>query len=124
VDLASGTTHCLAAGPTFGTLVNETDTFYSIENVTGSNYDDHLAGDGGVNWLIGWGGNDHLEGRGGTDFLLGLDGDDLLEGGSGADQMDGGSGIDTADYSASSAGVNVTLVTGKVQRRCRWRHPL
>ena len=53
-------------GDTIGTFISKTDTFYCIENITGSNYDDHLYGDGGSNWLYGWDGDDYLDGRNGT----------------------------------------------------------
>jgi Ca2+-binding RTX toxin-like protein len=113
VDLASGTGGYQAEGDKIGTFKNKTDTLYSIENITGSNYDDSLYGDGGTNWLLSWDGNDRLDGRGGIDFLLGLDGDDVLIGGAGADQLDGGADIDTADYSTASAGVHASLLDGK-----------
>src|SRR5436189_1174877 len=41
----------------------------SIENVTGSTYDDELRGDAGANRLDGGAGNDRLEGREGDDTL-------------------------------------------------------
>src|SRR5207248_9755529 len=43
----------------------------SIENVYGSQYDDHLAGDAGANLLAGNGGNDTLNGGLGNDTLQG-----------------------------------------------------
>ncbi len=61
------------------------DVLVSIENVTGSAYNDTLIGDAGANVLIGGGGNDTLN---------------------------GGDGVDTADYSASDAAVTVNLATG------------
>ena len=88
------------------------DTFESIENLTGSIYDDWLDGDDGVNTLKGAGGGDTLVGHLGADTLRGGDGDDVLRGGGGADVLDGESGIDTASYSQSSAGVSVELGTG------------
>ncbi|MGE3245901.1 MAG: M10 family metallopeptidase C-terminal domain-containing protein [Beijerinckiaceae bacterium] len=69
------------------------DMLYSIENVTGSAYDDILTGNGALNVLNGGNGNDTLNG--------GIDGF--------ADVLDGGAGVDTVDYSESGAGVNVTL---------------
>ncbi len=80
----------------FGVGSEETDTLTSIENLTGSNFNDSLTGDAGANRLDG-----------------GL-GDDLLIGGLGADQLIGGGGIDTADYGAALAGVIVDLKTGIV----------
>lgn len=76
------------------------DTLISIENVTGSNSNDTLIGGFGNNVLSGLGGNDTLAGNGGQD---------TLSGGAGADRLDGGGEVDTADYSTSSAGVNVNI---------------
>ncbi|MCE8556370.1 hypothetical protein KBY29_18825 [Ruegeria pomeroyi] len=70
------------------------DTFSSIENLTGSAFNDLLNGDNAANVLTGGNGNDLLRGRGGADALI------------------GGSGLDTADYTHSSAFVNVSLLTG------------
>ncbi len=56
------------------------DYLYSIENVTGSNYEDAIYGDDGANVLRGLGGND------------------FFFAGAGADTIDGGSGVDTANY--------------------------
>ncbi|MCE8556910.1 type I secretion C-terminal target domain-containing protein [Ruegeria pomeroyi] len=61
------------------------DTFFSIENLTGSRFDDRLTGDGGTN---------------------------ILEGGAGADTLNGMSGGDIASYVGSAAAVNVSLLTG------------
>lgn len=77
------------------------DTYSSIEQVIGSNYDDSLSGDSAANGLGGFGGNDTLNGRGGNDVLVGGDGNDILNGGAGADRLEGGNGIDTATYSAA-----------------------
>ena len=85
VNLALGTGHGGDA---------EGDTLVSIENLTGSAFNDMLTGDAGAN------------------VLNGGKGDDILIGGAGADTLIGGDGTDTADYSASSAGVQVSLATG------------
>jgi Ca2+-binding RTX toxin-like protein len=83
------------------------DTLISIENATGTNFNDSLIGDAGANLLQGAGGNDFLDGgagndnlRGdsGNDTLKGNVGNDLLVGGGGADKLDGGSGADTFQY--------------------------
>ncbi|WP_430417041.1 beta strand repeat-containing protein [Parasphingorhabdus sp.] len=71
------------------------DTLSSIENATGSDRDDDLYGNDGVNVLKGGKGND------------------FLSGGFGADILDGGDGnLDTASYFNSASGVNINLVTG------------
>ncbi|WP_429931468.1 beta strand repeat-containing protein [Agrobacterium vitis] len=62
------------------------DTIISIENLEGSAYADSLTGDDEAN---------------------------VLTGGTGADLLDGGAGSDTANYSDSTAGVIVNLVTGQ-----------
>ena len=73
------------------------DSYSSIENLTGSGFDDVLTGTGaspfanGVNVLSGGGGNDLLQGLGGADVL------------------DGGSGIDTASYADAVEGVVASL---------------
>ena len=61
------------------------DLLISIENLTGSNFDDRLSGDCGNNRLVGGEGNDVLSGRSGNDVLIGGGGADILTGGSGAD---------------------------------------
>ena len=61
------------------------DVLTDIEDLQGSAYNDVLRGDGGNNTLEGMAGGDTLQGNGGTD---------------------------TVDYSASDAGVNISLLTG------------
>ena len=89
-----GTTH---SGATAGVRVNLNqqgfaqntvgagfDTLLSIENVTGSIFNDTLIGNAGANVLKGGLGNDFLTGGAGRDILT------------------GGSGFDTFDYNAAS----------------------
>jgi Ca2+-binding RTX toxin-like protein len=94
-----------------------------VDYITGSDGSDHLYGgsEGDTLWgrngddfLSGGTGDDTLYGDEGNDRLFGDDNDDWLVGGAGADVLDGGSGTNTADYSASSAAVNIQLerVTG------------
>ena len=71
------------------------DTLTSIENLTGSSYNDTLTGSSGANVINGGGGND------------------VIEGGAGNDTLDGGDGIDTVSYEHASAAVTVKLLTGK-----------
>lgn len=101
--------------------VEMTETAPDIVHLTGSDYDDILAGDGRDNEISGgdgddrlyggpggsyddsdnhdilWGGagDDHLFGGKGNDELIGNAGDDTLTGSSGADQFWGESGSDT-----------------------------
>ncbi len=72
----------------------EGDVLTSIENVTGSGYDDVITGDSGAN------------------DLQGGDGDDDLHGRDGADRLDGGGGIDWIFYWASDTGITVNLELG------------
>ncbi len=71
----------------------EGDVLVNIENVMGSEQDDHLTGDQFANQLHGGGGNDTLDGGDGADTLL------------------GGNGNDTAIYQASLQGVVASLMT-------------
>ena len=63
----------------------EGDTLDSIENLSGSAFDDTITGNARNN---------------------------VLSGRAGADTLDGGDGTDTVSYSGSSAGVTVNLLTG------------
>ncbi len=85
VDLAAGTG---SGGEAAG------DTLVGIENLSGSQGGDTLAGDAGANTLQGWNGDDVLRGRGG------------------ADTLDGGAGIDLVSYWGEATGVTVNLATG------------
>lgn len=83
-DLATGT----ATGEGIDVLVG-------IENLSGSGFADHLAGDEGPNGLYGYFGDDLLEGRGEDDNLDGgWNGDSTLDGGPGNDQCTRGRAID------------------------------
>ena len=95
------------------------DMLVSIENLTGSSFNDTLTGNSGNNVLSGLAGNDQLNGNGGNDTLHGGSGNDQLHGGAGTDQLNGGSGndlldggdggSDTASYAGATAGVTVNL---------------
>ncbi|MBV7393104.1 calcium-binding protein [Mameliella sediminis] len=63
------------------------DTLVSIENLTGSDHDDVLSGNGGRNILIGGDGDDQLYGGGSSDTLDGGSGNDTLSGGPGGDHF-------------------------------------
>jgi Ca2+-binding RTX toxin-like protein len=59
--------------------------------------------------IRGGDGSDRLIGGGGDDAITGGAGDDVLTGGPSDDQLVGGDGSDTADYSATTAGIVVTV---------------
>jgi Ca2+-binding RTX toxin-like protein len=71
------------------------DKLSSIENVTGSAFNDQLTGNAIANQLTGGAGNDTLSGAAGNDHLDGGAGNDFLVGGSGKDTLTGGDGADT-----------------------------
>lgn len=106
------------------------DTFSSIENVYGSNFNDYVFGSTDDNLISGLAGNDLIRGHSGDDTLFGEDGDDILDGGNGVDQLfggadndtliggngadllNGGAGVDTISYAGASVRVNVNLGSG------------
>lgn len=87
------------------------DTFNSIENLTGSNFNDILAGNAQINRLSGAGGNDTVYGYGGYDTLFGNDGNDLLNGGTGKDTLEGNAGRDTFFFNTALGVTNVDTIT-------------
>jgi Ca2+-binding RTX toxin-like protein len=74
------------AGPQ-NTIGAGVDTLTSIENLTGSAFNDTLFGNDGDNVLIGGAGSDALSGRAGNDMLVGGLGLNTLTGGAGADNF-------------------------------------
>ncbi len=84
----------IATGTTTGAL---TQTFTSIENITGGSAADTLTGDAGNNVIIGGNGNDILNANGGSDTL------------------DGGAGNDTATYASYAQAINVNLGAASLQ---------
>jgi Ca2+-binding RTX toxin-like protein len=91
---SSGVSVSLALAGAQATGGSGSDTLTSIENLTGSTYNDLLRGDGNGNRLAGAQGNDFLDGGAGNDTLDGGDGNDTLWGGTGADSLLGGDGND------------------------------
>src|SRR5688572_11699471 len=78
-DSGAGVTVSLWTHEGFGGEA-EGDELYNIENLEGSNYNDHLYGDGFANSISGLNGNDVLKGGGGADILNGGSGTDTLHG--------------------------------------------
>jgi Ca2+-binding RTX toxin-like protein len=98
VGLAGGGTFLdyeYAAGAITASLVTNIadgdghDTFVNIQNISGSQFDDSLTGNGNDNVFDGREGNDTINSAGGNDTLIG---------GEGNDSLNGGTGIDTARY--------------------------
>ncbi|WP_366855650.1 tail fiber protein [Brevundimonas sp.] len=108
VNSAAGVVARLDGGASTGGEA-EGDTFSSIENLTGSAYDDLLIGSSGANSLVGGGGSDRLVGGGG---------DDTLTGGGGADRFDfrsAGGGQDIiADFAAGGSLSDVIWLSSAV----------
>jgi Ca2+-binding RTX toxin-like protein len=132
---SGGVTVTLTATGGSSTGADGNDTLVSIENVTGSDFNDTLTGNAGDNVLDGGAGTDTVSyssasgavsvaltasggsstGAGGNDTLMsienvvGSDFNDTLTGNAGANTLDGGAGTDTVSYANASGGVSVTL---------------
>ena len=102
-DSASGITVNLTTGTGTGGEA-EGDTYYSIEQVSGSKFGDTLIGDANANTLDGGEGADMLFGSGGQDILSG--------GGGGQDTLTGGADADTFSfYNSFFTGNPPTFIT-------------
>ena len=88
------------------------DSYSSIENVTGSAFNDLLYGDSGDNVLHGGGGNDRLLSRAGDDSVFGEGGNDRFYAQSGTNFFDGGDGKDIVDYAFATSAAVVDLAAG------------
>jgi Ca2+-binding RTX toxin-like protein len=76
------------------------DTYFGIEGLIGSSFNDVLVGNAAANTLQGGDGNDRLYGG---------NSNDTLTGGLGADVLNGGNGVDYAGYSDATAGLTARL---------------
>jgi Ca2+-binding RTX toxin-like protein len=85
VNATSSVTADLSIGGVQNTGTEGRDQLISIENLTGSAFNDILSGNGAANVLVGGRGNDTLSGKGGNDILAGGGGNDTLTGGAGSD---------------------------------------
>jgi Ca2+-binding RTX toxin-like protein len=81
----TGVTVSLAVSTVQATGSSGSDTLTSIENLTGSTFNDSLTGSTGANNLNGGAGDDLLSGGLGNDILIGGLGNDTLSGGGGGD---------------------------------------
>ena len=70
------------------------DSYVSIENLTGTDFDDTLNGDNQANTIHGGGGLDRINGQGGDDVIHGGDGVGILFAGEGTNTVFGGSTFD------------------------------
>ncbi|HKP26934.1 MAG TPA: calcium-binding protein, partial [Dongiaceae bacterium] len=70
------------------------DTYFSIENLIGSKFNDKLHGDDSYNDIVGGAGNDVIYGYGEEDFLYGGLGNDTIDGGDSDDEISGEAGAD------------------------------
>ncbi|MBV9995834.1 MAG: VCBS repeat-containing protein [Caulobacteraceae bacterium] len=137
----AGVTVSLAVSGPQNTGGAGTDTLANFENLTGSAFNDTLAGNAGDNVLDGGGGVDTVSyaaasagvtvslaisgpqntGAAGNDTLLNVENltgsafNDTLGGSAGDNVLDGGGGVDTVSYAAAGAGVNVNLANSGPQ---------
>lgn len=86
--------------PTKNTGEAAGDVYNSIENITGSSFNDILNGNHSANLLIGGDGDDSMNGLGDSDTLIGGAGNDFLTGQGGNDKLEGGLGDDTLNGGA------------------------
>ena len=102
VDLAAG----LGLGGAAG------DTYTSIENVIGSDYNDRIEGNDVANVITAGAGRDYITDGGGNDTVYAGADNDIMYAGAGADKYYGGSGTDAVYFYHSDEGVTVDLVNG------------
>jgi Ca2+-binding RTX toxin-like protein len=82
------------------------DAFTSIENIIGSQGNDTITFNGGINVLDGQGGNDTISAGAQNDTVHGGSGNDTLNGEAGNDTLDGDGGDDTLTGGAGNDTVN------------------
>lgn len=87
------------------TVAGVGDPIKGIENIVGSQFNDTITGDVGVNILNGGSGVDTIKGGLGNDIILGGVGNDILNGEGGIDNVDGGVGNDTIVFRKSDHSV-------------------
>ena len=90
-NASAGVTVSLLIAGAQNTVGSGSDTLISIEDLSGSAFNDTLIGNSGANKLSGGAGSD------------------TLIGGLGDDALDGGDGLDTASYATAASGVSVSL---------------
>ena len=85
-----------------GGVFSNGDTFSDVERVRGSNFDDEISMDNGINKVLGGSGSDTINGMGGKDQLRGGADNDTLDGGTGNDTLFGDAGSDTFRFNLGS----------------------
>ena len=111
VDSVSAVTVNLATTTAQNTGGAGSDTLATIENLTGSAYNDTLTGSTAANVINGGAGSDVIYGGSGNDTISGGDGNDILYGEAGLDGYTGGLGADTFMFQAASAYSNIDTVS-------------
>jgi Ca2+-binding RTX toxin-like protein len=76
----------------------------------------NYLGAAGKDSFTGGSEGDQLNGRGGADTLAGREGNDFIIGGTGNDVLDGGTGNDTLEYFYLTAGQNLSIKLGAVDK--------
>jgi Ca2+-binding RTX toxin-like protein len=99
-----GSFHAPSTGHLGNAATNMSFTFSSIENISGSKFDDVIVGNYAKNALRGGDGNDSLSGSGGNDKIYGGAGIDYIAGGTGVDKLYGGAGSDIFAFSTDETG--------------------
>jgi Ca2+-binding RTX toxin-like protein len=92
-----------------GAFLEGDNVLGDITLVFGGSGDDRITGGATPNILAGGPGNDRLNGAGANDTLRGDGGNDVLEADANKDDLVGGDGVDTADYSARTGALVITL---------------
>ena len=87
-------------------------TFYGIEDIRGSDYNDILTGDTKINKIFGGIGHDTIAGGSGNDILQGEIGNDIIHGGIGNDTILGGIG---ADIITGAAGKDIFMYNNVIE---------
>jgi Ca2+-binding RTX toxin-like protein len=100
--------------PTLG----ESDSYDTVENLSGGAGPDRLTGDDQANVLSGWFGDDTIAGRDGDDLLLGGDGADIIFGDLGLDWLVGDAGFDRLDGGGAGVDYCIPGADGASMSRC------
>ena len=108
-NATEGVTVNLSTGEVAGAAAG--DTFSSVEDISGTNFDDVLTAGTSGGIISGFDGDDSLTGGAGNDALYGDAGNDLFFSSAGADYFDGGEGYDVLSYAAASAGIILDVAT-------------